>query len=79
MARPLDTPLDIHSYNTKYVQAEAQVRRAQISDRNKELILAYRDTCLLRGVCRRVRLIRVMGALQLVGGILPLRTSPLRR
>ena len=55
--------VDIHQYELKYRQVEAQVRNSTISDRNKELIFAYRDTCLLQNTCKRVRLIRVMGSL----------------
>lgn len=62
--------VDIHQYELKYRQVEAQVRASAISDRNKELIFAYRDTCLLQNTCKRVRLIRVMGCLVLFARLL---------
>jgi len=60
-------PLDIHNYDKKFMQTEAQVRTGAISERNKELIFRYRDACLLAETCGRVRLIRVMGVLLLFG------------
>ena len=57
--------LDIHDYDAKAVGAEQQIRASEISDHNKALILGFRDACLLKGVCGRVRLIRVLGALLL--------------
>lgn len=65
MARP--TEIDIHEYDRLYQGAEALVRNSTISERNKELILGYRTACLLKNVCGKVRLIRVMGALTLFG------------
>jgi len=70
MARPPTNPIDIHRYERKLQYAEAQVRRSTLSARNKELIFAYRDACLLKNVCGRVRLIRVMGALTVMGRVL---------
>lgn len=55
--------LDIHHYATKYERALALVRDCELSPRNKELILAYHDACLLQQTCGRVRLIRVLGVL----------------
>jgi integrase/ribosomal protein L40E len=57
--------LDIHTYQEKFAYAERQVRQSEISERNKALILGYRDACLVKNVCGRVRLIRVMGVLLL--------------
>jgi integrase/recombinase XerD len=57
--------LDIHQYAIKYERAVAQVRNSTISTRNRELILAYRDACLLQQTCGKVRLIRTLGALLL--------------
>ncbi|HSQ03690.1 MAG TPA: hypothetical protein VLN59_06635, partial [Burkholderiales bacterium] len=57
--------IDIHNYDLKYAQAEAQVHQSDITPRNKQLILAYRDACLLQQVCKKVRLIRVFGVLLL--------------
>ena len=34
---------DIHNYDLKYQQTEHQVSNSEISDRNKALILGYRD------------------------------------
>jgi integrase len=55
--------LDIHHYGVKYERAIAQVRASSLSHRNKELILAYRDACLLQQTCGKVRLIRTFGVL----------------
>ena len=68
MARQTMT-LDIHNYEHKFAQAEQQVRASDISQRNKDLILGYRDACLLKSVSGKVRLIRVMGALLLYARI----------
>src|SRR6266498_2715160 len=57
--------LDIHDYQRMYAGAAALVQASEISARNKELILKYRDACLLQQTCGRTRLIRVMGVLLL--------------
>jgi len=57
--------LDIHNYEEKFKQAAAQITASTISERNKSLIVAYRDACLLQQTCGRVRLIRAQGALLL--------------
>lgn len=57
--------IDIHNYQRMFAQAEAQIQQSDISSRNKELIFAFRDACLLRQTCGKVRLIRVMGVLLL--------------
>lgn len=62
--------LDIHNYAHMYDSAAALVQRSDISQRNKELILAYRDACILQQTCGKVRLIRVMGALLLAARML---------
>lgn len=62
--------LDIHSYELKVAGAEKQVRDSELSEQNKRLILGYRDACLLKGTCGRVRLIRVLGVLLLYARIL---------
>lgn len=59
--------LDIHNYPRMFAHAEAQVQQSTISQRNKDLIFGYRDACLLRQTCGKVRLIRVMGVLLLFG------------
>jgi integrase/recombinase XerD len=59
--------LDIHDYETRFAYAERQVRQCDLSQRNKDLILGYRDACILKGTCSRVRLIRVLGVLVLFG------------
>jgi len=58
--------VDIHNYAHMYAQVETQVRNSEISQNNKNLILSYRDACLLQQTCGKVRLIRIMGALLLV-------------
>lgn len=70
MARQMQVVLDIHRYEKKFGYAEAQVRRSDLSERNKALIFEYRDVCLLRNVCGKVRLLRVMGALTVMGQLL---------
>lgn len=55
--------LDIHDYTSKYERAVAQVRASTASERNKDLILGYRDACLLQQTCGKVRLIRTLGVL----------------
>jgi integrase/recombinase XerD len=62
--------LDIHRYEQKWASAERQVRASEISEHNKDLIIAYRDACLVRNVCGRVRLLRVQGCLLLYARIL---------
>jgi integrase/recombinase XerD len=57
--------LDIHNYPRMFAHAETQVQQSTISQRNKDLIFSYRDACLLRQTCGKVRLIRVMGVLLL--------------
>lgn len=58
-------PLDIHNYPRMYARATELIEQSEISAHNKELILAYRDACLLQQTCGRTRLIRVMGVLLL--------------
>jgi integrase/ribosomal protein L40E len=62
--------LDIHTYQQKFSYAERQVRESEISEKNKTLILGYRDACLVKNVCGKVRLIRVMGVLLLYARLL---------
>jgi integrase len=62
--------LDIHRYEQKWTYAERQIRTSDISQRNKDLILTYRDACLVKGVCGRVRLLRVQGCLLLYARLL---------
>ena len=57
--------VDIHDYDLKFAAAERQVRDCELSQRNKALILGYRDACILKGTCGRVRLIRILGVLVL--------------
>jgi len=65
-----DMGLDIHTYDTKFAYAERQVRESALSDKNKALIIAYRDACLVKNICGKVRLIRVMGVLLLYARLL---------
>jgi integrase len=62
--------LDIHDYDRMYASAERLVAKSALSQRNKDLIFGYRDACLIKNVCGRVRLIRAMGALLLLGRML---------
>jgi integrase len=52
--------LDIHNFAKQYAQTEQHLRASGISEQNKALILRYRDVCLLRQVCGKVRLIRAL-------------------
>lgn len=58
--------LDIHSYEKQYTDAERLVRDSALSEKNKSLIFGYRDACLLKGTCGKVRLIRIMSVLVLL-------------
>lgn len=62
--------IDIHTYDQKSEYAERQVRLSELSERNKNLILGYRDACLVKNVCGKVRLIRVLGVLLLYARLL---------
>jgi len=62
--------LDIHNYEKQYTFAEREIKSGPLSDRNKALILGFRDACLVKATCGRVRLIRVMGVLHLLGKML---------
>ncbi|HEV7390773.1 MAG TPA: tyrosine-type recombinase/integrase [Burkholderiales bacterium] len=52
--------IDIHNFDQQFAQALANLERLPISDRNKAFVRAYCDACLLRQVCGKVRLIRVV-------------------
>lgn len=58
--------IDIHSFERQWQQALANFERLRISDRNKALVRSYCDACLLRQVCGKVRLIRVVVILGLL-------------
>src|ERR1700686_5436067 len=58
--------IDIHSFEKQWQQALANFARLPISDRNKHLVQSYCDACLLRQVCGKVRLIRVVVVLGLL-------------
>jgi hypothetical protein len=55
--------VDIHNYEQQYIAGEHRLRQSSISERNKELILGYRDACLLHSVCGKPRLIRTFDVL----------------
>jgi integrase len=59
--------VDIHNYQRQIANAERAVRKSALSKRNKQLIFGYRDACLRQSICGQVRLIRVLGALTLLG------------
>ena len=42
--------LDIHNYGKKLQAALRQLESAEISDRNKQLILQFRDSCIVEGI-----------------------------
>jgi integrase len=52
--------IDIHSFEKQWQQALANFERLPISERNKRFVRAYCDACLVRQVCGKVRLIRVV-------------------
>lgn len=58
--------IDIHNFEKQYTDALAHMERGEISPRNKALIRAYCDACLLRQVCGKVRLIRAVIILNLL-------------
>lgn len=60
--------LDIHNFEHQYELALANLQRSTTSERNKALIRAFCDACLLRQVCGKVRLIRSIGALGVMAG-----------
>ena len=70
--------LDIHRYEQQWAYSERQVRNSALSQRNKDLIFAFRDACLVRGVCGKVRLLRVLGCLQLCARLVPKDFDTLR-
>jgi len=55
--------LDIHDYMLAYEQTINNVKGSALSQRNVDLIFAYRDACLLNQVCGKPRLIRAMQGL----------------
>src|SRR5579864_4693164 len=60
------TRIDIHNFSRQYQRAESALRASTLSERNKALILAYRDACLLHNVCGTVRLTRAFVVLPLL-------------
>src|SRR5262245_44267329 len=58
--------IDIHAFERQYAAALQHLASSDISDRNKALIRAYCDACLLRQVCGKVRLIRAVIILNLL-------------
>jgi len=63
MTRCESKMVDIHNYDGQYQANERRVQNAPMSQHNKDLILGYRDACLLHGVCGKVRLVRVLDVL----------------
>ncbi len=58
--------LDIHNYEKQYTDNERLIHTSAISEKNKALIFGYRDACLLKGTCGKVRLTRIMNGLLLL-------------
>ncbi len=58
--------LDIHHFDHRFDLTLRHLQASTISDRNKHLIEQFCDACLLRQVCGKVRLIRAIGALELL-------------
>lgn len=71
--------IDIHNYERLYQNATNAVRSSTMRERNKQLILQYRDACLLRQTCGKVRLIRSMRTLTQLGALLPKDFDTLQR
>ena len=42
--------LDIHNFAKQYAYAQRKMRESEISQRNKDMILGFRDSCLLQQV-----------------------------
>jgi integrase len=55
--------IDIHNYDKQYESTRRSVRNADISERNKELILDFERTCFLKEALSKPRRIKLMGAL----------------
>jgi integrase len=62
--------IDIHQYDQRYERATRAVIESTLSATNKRLIIAYRDACLLRQTCGKVRLIRALQTLKQLGDLL---------
>ncbi|MBD3249474.1 tyrosine-type recombinase/integrase [Candidatus Woesearchaeota archaeon] len=56
--------IDIHNYPRLLKRAEKNLEKSDISDRNKELILEFRDYCSLEGEIGLPRTIRYLGVLR---------------
>ncbi len=55
--------IDIHNYDKQYESTKRSVRNADISKRNKGLILDFERTCFLKEALSKPRRIKLMGAL----------------
>ena len=79
--------IDIHNFEKQFDQAFANLDRQQLSPRNRDLIRAYCQACLLRHVCGKVRLARVVITLSnaiadywwLIGGVIAAAVFGIRR
>jgi integrase/ribosomal protein L40E len=58
--------IDIHNFDRQLELAKRNLAASSVSARNKELITRFAETCLLRQVCGKVRLVRAIGALTLL-------------
>ena len=70
MAR-MQRRLDIHDFDRQYASVEKRVRASSVSARDKDLIFAYRDACVLHQTCEKVRLLKIMGELLCAAQALP--------
>jgi len=62
--------IDIHHFEHQFEQAFANLDRQPISERNRQLIRNYCQACLLRQVCGKVRLARVIVTLTMIARML---------
>ena len=58
---------DIHDFDDEYDRSIKRLDRPGLSPHNKELILHFRDACLLHQVCGKPRAMRIISALDTMG------------
>ena len=61
--------LDIHNYEKKFERAINAVHESKLTDRNKKLLLRFKDDCLLENITK-ARLQRVLYILKQMGELL---------
>ena len=63
---PTNSKIDIHNYDQRYESTKESVRRAPISDRNRELILDFERNCFLKEAISKPRRIKLMNTLTIL-------------